>query len=489
LLNLKLVKTGSSIYLLTCHTFYIMISNRIRLFFILNIFAVLITVKVQAQAGQNLDKIVAIVGDHIVLASDINQIINEGKAQNQEVSDDAKCEIMESMLGKFLLCEQAARDSIEVSEEEVEGTMDSRVRYMISMYGSQEKMEEVVGKTVYQIKDNYRRVFKDELLAQKMRGQVMQSVKISPLEVRSYFEAIPKDSLTMYPSMVEVGQIILAPTANKEVEDYTRQQLEDIRQQVLDGKSDFETMAAIYSQDPGSKDLGGNLGIVSRDEMVPEFSGAGFKLQNNEISMPVKTKYGYHIIQMVQRMGEKAKLRHILIKPAITSIDITVCQAKLDSIRTLVTTGKISFVDAVNKFSTDDNTKATSGMLTSQQTGSSLLTMEELDPTIAIAVGNLKAGQYSEVEVFDIEGKPNSSATNNNNKECRFIFLKNINEPHMPDIGKDFNRIQQAALEEKKTKFLYNWVDGKISDFYIYIDPEYNECTNIKKWMITKTKE
>jgi peptidyl-prolyl cis-trans isomerase SurA len=290
--------------------------------------------------------------------------------------------------------------------------------------------------------------------------------------------------------MVELGQIVLAPTASQEADDYTKQRLLELKKDIMEGKSDFETMASIYSQDPGSKDLGGNLGIVTRDQMVPEFSAAGFRLQNGEISDPVKTKYGYHIIQMMQRMGEKAKMRHILIKPTITASDVANCQQKLDSIRTLVVSGKMTFITAVNKFSTDENTKNTGGMIVNPSTGSSLLTIEELGADLALSVGELKTGEYSSVKIFDAaEGQPTSSATINENKQCRFLYLKNMNEPHIANISTDFNRIQLVALEDKRNKFIYNWVDTKIGDFYIYIDSSYQDCTSIDKWMKARNKE
>jgi peptidyl-prolyl cis-trans isomerase SurA len=444
----------------------------------------------QTSTKKNIDKIVVIVGDHVALQSEIDQVILETAQAGREVSDSLDCEVVDGILAKYLLCEQAARDSVMIADEEVEANLDNRIRYMESSYGSAEKMEEVTGKTSYQIKDEYRRFIKDLMISQKMQAQVQQGVKISPVEVRSFFEKIPTDSLPQYPSMLEVGQIVIAPIANAEAQEYAKQQLNDIRKQMLEGKADFETMASIYSADPGSKDLGGALGIVTRDQMVPEFSAAGFKLQNGEICEPVKTSFGYHIIQMVQRMGEKAKLRHILIKPTITASDVAAAQAKLDSVRNLIVSGKYTFTEAVAKFSTDDATKSSGGMIINPNSGSSLLTTDELGPEVALVANDMKPGEYSAVKIFDgSEGQPTSSATANENKKCRIIFLKNRNEPHRADINKDFNRIQQVALDDKRSRFMNNYVDEKIGDFYIYIDPAFNKCSKVAKWNSAKKAE
>jgi peptidyl-prolyl cis-trans isomerase SurA len=452
------------------------------------VFLLLLASQAIAQpANNNLDKIVVIVGDHIALHSDINQLLNEYKAQDPEYGDTMECSLVENTITKFILCEKAAKDSISISDEEVEATLDNRLRYMMQMYGSQETLEATLGKSTLQIKDEYRRFFHDQLLAQRMQGNVVSAVKVSPAEVRAYFNNIPKDSLPTFPSMIEVGQIVLKPIANKEVEDYTKQQLLDLRKQLVDESADFETLASIYSQDPGSKNLGGKLGDVSRDELVPEFAAAAFKLQNGELSMPVKSPYGFHLIQMLQRKGEKASIRHILIKPTITSGDIELCQQKLDSIKTLITSGKITFADAVNKFSQDDMTKMSAGMFVNQQTGSSVLAAEELPADVIALIGNLKAGEYSEVVVFDAAtGAPINNATKNEDKQSRFVYIKNITEPHVADLELDFSRIQKAALEDKSGRYLNDWLEARNNEFYIFIDPNYNNCSTVKKFIPKK---
>jgi peptidyl-prolyl cis-trans isomerase SurA len=441
---------------------------------------VVVTINVTAQTKQNLDKIVAIVGEHVILQSDVNQTMQEYKAQNPEISDSAMCTILETILSQDLLAEQAGRDSITVSEDEVDGNLENRIRYFVNAYGSEEKMTEVTGKTVYQLKDEYRRVLKDQLLAQRMQGQIMSSIKITPAEVRAFFEKIPSDSLPLYPSMVEVGQLVIAPIASKEVEDYARQQLEDTRQQIVSGKMDFATAAGMVSED-GARDNGGDLGFMSREDLVPEFSSAAFKLKNGEISPVIKSRYGFHIILMIQRKGEKAHIAHILIKPKITSADLNVCKAKLDSIKNLIVTKKMSFAEAVGKFSTDDITKNTGGMFSNTSTGSSFIGLDELEPDVALAVGKLKNTEISEPMIYaDMRA---------GDRLCRIVYLKNISEPHKANLKEDYNKIMQVAIAEKQTKYMGTWVNDHISNFFIYINEDYNECANIKKWMQTKNSE
>jgi peptidyl-prolyl cis-trans isomerase SurA len=433
------------------------------------------TTNAQVENGKVIDKIVAIIGDRVVLQSDVKQSIDEYvRANPTEVADTLKCSVIENIMSQHLMCEQAERDSLVVSDEEVEGNLENRLRYFVSQYGSEEKMEQVLGKTMYQLKDDYRRILKDMLLAQRMQSSLIANVKISPAEVRAFYDKIPADSLPFYPAQLEVGQLVLAPIAGKESEIYAKKQLTEIRDEIVSGKSNFETMAGIYSQDPGSKDIGGDLGLVTRDQMVTEFSSAAFRLQNNEISNIVKTEYGYHIIQMVQRQGEKAKLRHILIKPIITSEDIAVCKAKLDSIHAEVLAGKMSFNQAVGKYSTDKATKNTGGIITNPNTGTSQLSTDELEPGVAIAVSSLKPGGFSETSIY--------KDVNTGDDLTRFIYLKNISEPHKANLKEDYGKIMQVALAEKQNKYLSTWVSGHLNKFYVKLEPEFADCDNLSKW-------
>jgi peptidyl-prolyl cis-trans isomerase SurA len=442
---------------------------------IIALFCLTTNLQAQENEGKVIDKIVAIVGDRIVLQSDVNQSINEYlRANPGEDSDTLKCSMIENIMSQHLLCEQAERDSVTVGEEEVEGNLENRLRYFVQQYGSEEKMEEVLGKTMYQLKDDYRKILKDMLLAQRMQSSLITNVKISPAEVRAFYEKIPKDSLPFYPAQLEVGQLVMAPIPGKESEAYAKKQLLEIREEIVSGKSSFETMAGIYSQDPGTKDIGGDLGLVTRDAMVTEFSSAAFRLQNNEISNIVKTEFGYHIIQMVQRQGEKAKLRHILLKPIITSEDINVCKAKIDSVHAEVMAGRLSFNTAVGKFSADKASKSTGGIITNQNSGSSQLSTDELEPGVAMAVADMKPGTYSSTSVYK------DLATGDD--LCRFIYLKNISEPHIANMKEDYGKIMQVALAEKQNRYLSTWVSSHLDKFYIKLEPEFAACENLKKW-------
>jgi len=448
----------------------------------LAILVIAICSQFQSNAQDNntsLDKIAAIVGDKIILKSDIEASFEDYKRETPNIDDSVKCQIMESLLAQKILVEQADRDSVIVGDEEVEGALDNRIRYFLQQYGSEEKLQEIAGKSSYQLKDDYRPIFKDQLTAQRMQQQIMSTVKITPQEVKAFYDKIPVDSLPYYPSMVEVGQIVFRPNINKEVEDYARNTLEDIRKDIIGGRVSFEEMAGRKSDDPGSKDNGGDLGIMGRDELVPEFAAAAFKLQNGEISPVVKTKFGFHIVQMVNRQGEKAKLRHILIKPLITSDMVKETLVKADSVRADLVSGKMVFSSAVGKYTQDDVTKVTGGMFTNAQTSSSLIQIEELEPAVALLINELKIGTFSQPLEF-VDAKTGD-------KLVRIIYLKNRTEPHKANLKEDYNRIQEVAFAEKQTKTLSKWIEEKIGSFYIMIDSEYKNCNNISKWVTANT--
>ncbi len=447
--------------------------NHFKLVLLLQVLLVSLVLTAQAQQ-ENLDKVIAIVGDKIILRSDIEQSFEEYKRENPNAAETMKCEFLENALSQKIVTEQADRDSVFVTDDEVEGNIENRIRYYVNQYGSEEKLQEISGRTVYQLKDDYKPIVREQMQFQKMQGQIISTVKITPQEVKAFYEKIPKDSLPFYPSTIEVGQIVFRPDINKEVEDYAIERLENIRKDIVSGKSSFDVMAGIYSEDPGSRDNGGDLGIMGRDDLVPEFAAAAFKLQNGEISPLVKTSFGYHIVQMVNRQGEKAKLRHILIKPVITDDMVKLTLTKADSVRAKLVAGTMLFSAAVGKYSSDDGSKTTGGMITNQQTGSSSLLTEDMEPSVAIAINDMKVGEFSQpVEYID---------SKTGDKLVRILYLRSRTEPHKANLKDDYGKIQQVAFSEKQNTYLMTWLKDHISSFYVMVDSEYQHCPNIEKW-------
>jgi len=427
-------------------------------------------------AQESADKIVAIVGrNRIILQSDLELQAAQARQQDPKFNDTMKCLLLQQMILQKMLMEQAERDSVIVTDEDVEAQLENRLRYFIQMYGSKEKLESISGKTIYQIKEENREAIKEQMTAEKLQGTILENVKVSPAEVDAFYRKIPTDSLPFFPATVEVGQIVVDPPVSREMNDYARQKLEDIRKQiVIDGKS-FETMAGLYSDDPGSRDNGGRYdGVTRTGPWAEEFVAAAFKLQNGEVSPVIKTKFGYHIIQMIQRKGDEADIRHILIKPEVTSGDFQRSLTKLDSIRNLLVSGKMAFPEAVGKFSTDEAAKRTGGMIADPATGNTELDMTKLDAGMVLMLDSMKVGDYSAAHVF---------LTDAHDKSCRIVFLRSRTSPHKANIRDDYSRIEEVALAQKKNLKMQSWVTSKLPTYYLKISPEYKSCGVLKSWI------
>jgi peptidyl-prolyl cis-trans isomerase SurA len=427
------------------------------------------------QAQESADKIIAVVGrNRIILKSDLELQAQQAKLQDPKFNEDSKCLMLQQMILQKMLMEQAERDSVMVTDEDVEGQLDNRLRYFVQLYGSKEKLEQVSGKTIYQMKEEYREAIKEQMVAEKLQGTILENVKTTPAEIEAFFKKIPTDSLPFFPSTVEVGQIVIDPPVSQEMEDYAHAKLEGIRKEIVsDGKS-FETLAGIYSQDPGSRDNGGRYdGVTRNGPWAAAFVSAAFKLQKGEVSPIVKTKFGYHIIQMIQRKGEEADIRHILIKPEVTSADFQRALKTLDSIRELLVTGKMKFQEAVGKFSTDEAAKRTGGMIADPTTGNTVLDMTKLDAGMVMMLDSLKQGEYSSPHIF---------VTDQRERSCRIVYLRSRTEPHKANLKEDYSKIQEVAITQKKNQKMEHWVETKIPTIYMWVAPEYLGCDVLKTW-------
>lgn len=426
----------------------------------------------QAQK-QVADKIVGVVGNKIILQSDVDLQAQNDPSLSDVSKEDVKCNVIYSLLAQQLLVEQAARDSVIVSDDEVEAQIDQRIRSFIQKFGSKEAVEKASGQTIYQLKETYRSFFKDKLTAERMQQKIMNDVSITPSEVKTFFQDIPSDSLPLLPATIEMGEIVVAPTIDPAIDELAKEKLEDVRKEIVTNGKSFATMASIYSMDP-SRNNGGLINI-NRKDVDPQFAAAAFRLQPGEISPVIKSRFGYHIIQMVKRMGDDAQVRHILIIPEVTSIGIDRTMRKMDSIRAELISGKINFSQAVGKYSTDDMAKMTGGMILDPRTGSASIEMSNLqDQNVVQAASSLKVGEYSQPQVFRDQ--------QTQKQECRILYLKERTEPHKLNLKEDYSLIQQQALAKKQNDFLFNWVKDKSKDYYIHVDSEYQNCSELKDW-------
>ncbi|MET6999312.1 peptidylprolyl isomerase [Chitinophaga defluvii] len=435
------------------------------------------------------DKIVAIVGDKIVLKSDIDGELSQAQhnAINNSLPPDAACNIMEQIIAQKVMVLQAERDSLPVSDADVEGQIENRIRYFEEVYGSKEKMREITGYSIYQMRERFRQPIRENILATAMRNKVTDAIKVTPTEVKKYFDGIPTDSLHFYESEMEIGQLIVLPKATQEMEKYATDRLMDFRKRVENKESDFGSLALLYSEDPGAKDNKG-IYVLNRNDKNwdPDFLAASFRLKEGEISTPVKSQFGYHLIQMVKRQGDNVTVQHILLKPNITKSDITLAMKKLDTIRTNIVDGKYSFAEAVTKYSDAQMAKFDGGMIQAnpQSGGGTLITIDQLDQPserdIVLMLDTLKAGQVSApVQFVDEQGRT----------ACRLVYLKTRTQPHRENMTDDYARIQQRTLQIKQMEAINKWLREKIPSYYIHVDDEFKNCTNIQQWMSTLAKQ
>ncbi len=442
--------------------------------FIIILFFVLgVSVCYAQPKGVIADKIIAVVGDKIILKSDLDNTIIDMQRQGIAIPPDARCLSLEQAMGVKALVLQAEKDSLPISDDEIESEIDNQIRYFISQYGSKDELEKTAGKSVYQLKEDFKTSFKERKLAASMRNKIVDGVKITPNEVKNYFNKIPSDSLSFYESEVEVGQIVVFPKASHDAEQYCIEQLKEYKSQIESGKKDFATIASIYSEDPGSKDKGGMYEINrNQKDLDPLWLSKAYSLKEGQISNPFKTKFGYHIIQLVSRAGDDAVVRHILKTAQVTQVEMKTGYTKLDSVRAKIIAGTIDFGEAVSRYSDDESGKFTAGMI--QGRDGSFLTIDQLDKDMVLQLKDLKVGEISQPTEFkDPMGR----------KGVRIILLKTKTQPHRENLIDDYNKIAQRAIEEKKEEVLDKWFNEKTNGYYIMIDEEYKSCPTLKKWV------
>lgn len=422
------------------------------------------------------DKIVGAVGDKYILKSDVDNAIADYKrqAQGQEGAViPTACQVLEGQLIRKALVLQSEKDSLVVTDEEVENMIDAKIRRFIAEFGSKEALEEIAGKSIFQLKEDFRSPIKEQELAKQMQEKIVEKIKITPNEVRAYYNKIPVDSLPLYESEVSIAQIIIHPKANRDIEEYVISQLLGYRKQVEAGINTFDQLIKLYSEDPGAKENLGQYNLNRNERSFdPAFMAGSFRLKDGQISAPIKSKFGYHLIQLISRSGDDAVVKHILRIPPITADEINDTKHLLDSVKKEVLAGRLIFGEAVNKFSDDEGSKFSGGSITGND-GSAYVNLDQLDKDMIMVVKNMKPGEISDPQVYvDERGR----------KTVRIIYFKERSAPHKENLKEDYNRVSVRALEEKKAKAMETWFKEHITNYYIYLDPEYNACKELSDW-------
>lgn len=427
----------------------------------------LITVYINnfAQDTLTIDKVVAVVGKHTILYSEVENQRLQYQSQGY-ASKNMRCEIFEDQLFQKLLINQAAIDSVEVTDKEIDGELERRMSYFVSQIGSEEKLEEFYSKSIAEIKQDMRKIVADQLITQRMQQEITGDLKVTPSEVRKFFKDLPQDSLPYINAEMEMEQIVLYPKIEDSEIKLIKEKLKKYKERVTNGDS-FSTLAVLYSEDPGSASNGGDLGFLGRGDLVEEFAAAAFNLDEGEISRVVKTDFGYHIIQMLEKKGEKVRCRHILLKPKVSPLKMIEAKNKLDSIKNEVLNDTLTFKDAVLRYSQDKNTRANGGLVYNPMTGSSKFEISEIDPATYYVVKNLEVGEIS---------KPVESVDENGKQIYKIVRLKSKTEPHQANLKDDYQRIQEFALEKKRMEFIDEWVEKKVESTYIRIDEDFRKC-------------
>lgn len=428
--------------------------------------------KLQAQE-KVVDRIIAVVGQNMVLESEVETQYLQAKVQGaiEGSARSVKCQILENMLLENLLLNQAELDSVQVSDSEVEQSLDQRLRYFISQFGSQEKLEEYYGKSIIEIKEEFRDLVKNNMLVTQVQNNITKNVFVTPSDVKEFYRNIPMDSIPLISAQVEMRQIIKIPPVSMEQKVMIKEKLRDLRRRVVEGEN-LATLAILYSDDPGSAAKGGEIGFFGRGELYPEYEAIAFKLKEGEISEIIETKAGFHIVQLIERKGDYINTRHILLQTKPSPIDLENARNKLDSILVQIRNGEITFEDAAIKYS-DDPGKFGGGYIINPYTGTTWFEMSQLEPQVSFVLNKLEVGQVS---------SPVPTQTEDGKEAFRLVKLQSRTEPHRANLSDDYSYLQELTLQQKKQQKLLEWVNKNVDNAYIMVIDDYKNCGFNYNW-------
>ena len=432
----------------------------------------------QPKSPSTIDEIIAIVGKEIIMKSELETEYANYAAQYSVMDNDnveeTKCTIFEHLVKQKLFMHQAELDSIVFTDQEVDSRVNYQINYWLSQVGGNTKMiEQAYNKSMDEIKKDMREVVRAQMIADRIQQNITANVTITPSEVKRFFDRIPYDSLPTVEPTYEYGHIVKMPPVSEEEIAAIKTRLNDYRERVLRGEK-FSMLARLYSDDPGSAGKGGELGFVERGTLYPEFEAVAFNLKSGEISQIVKTKAGYHIIQMIERRGESINVAHILLQPKPSVEEQVKAIESLDSIRNVIITEKMDFSKAALQFS-DDLSKNSGGWVVNSYNNSYKFEKESIDASTFTTISKLIPGEYSQpVAYVNEDGK----------MAYRILYLKTKVAAHKPNLTEDYDLIKNAALEEKKVKTTNTWILNKVKITNIKINENYRNCPFINQWQI-----
>lgn len=421
--------------------------------------------------GSIVDEVIWVVGDEAILKSDVEVTRLQSEADGIKFVGDPDCSIPEQIAVQKLFLHQAAIDSIEVSESEVMQGIDDQINYWVSMIGSREKLEEYRKQSITQMRQQMHDDFKNRQLIQKMKQELVKDIKVSPAQVRKYFNDLPTDSIPFVPTEVEVEILTMQPRIPMEEISRVKNQLRDFTDRVNKGETTFATLARLYSEDPGSARMGGEMDYIGRGMLDPAFANVAFNLTDpKKISKIVESEFGYHIIQLIDKRGDKIKCRHILLKPKVSQEAIDKSIGRLDSIGNDIRAKKFTFEAAVEALSDDKDTRNNKGLManTAQADNrTSKFQMKDLPTEVARVVDTMKVGQIS---------APFTMVNSKGKTTCALIKLVSRVEGHRATITEDFQVMKDVVLAKEREKTLHDWVVDKIKKTYVRMNDRYKNC-------------
>jgi len=427
-----------------------------------------------AQKKEKVDGVVAVVGDYIVLDSDIDLEFIQLKAQGIDTKNITRCELFGKQLEDKLYAHQAIQDSIVVTDAEVNSYMNEQIDAMVEQVGGMDKVLKFYKKkNEEEFRSYFYDIIKMNKLTSQMQKKIVDEVTITPEEVRNFFKAIPADEIPTFGAEMEVAQIVVKPVITEEEKNRVIEKLKEIRQDVLTGSS-FFSKAVLFSEDPGSSSNGGFYKMNRKTQFVKEFKDVAFSLAEGEISEPFETEFGYHIIMVEKIKGQEVELRHILISPKVSSQAIKDAKAKIETIKAKIDSKEISFADAAKSSSDEKETKNNGGVLLNPRTMEPRFELTKMDPALYAQVSELKDGEVS-MPILDEE--------RGGGKFYKIITVNNRTEEHQADFSKDYLKIKELALRDKQIKEIAKWTEEKIKETYIKISDDYKDCQFTNNWL------